>query len=237
MKVLVYGIEKNIIEAERKAKYLIDTAKCFDINFEFVGIGHEYTGFKNRLYLLQDYLKKIDSNEIVLIMDGYDTLFCNKIFEAEKIFLEKKTKIFISAEKIFTYQYGTHRDKYDIINSPYRYVNAGTYMGYNEYIQKMINSMLVCPSGATIDQGLMGIWVYENFENEELVKLDTNCEIFWVASGDWHDMKNLDTVYNINTKTYPIIVHNTGNSDKTLYETYEHIYNTIINNHIFIKNK
>jgi hypothetical protein len=235
MKILVWGIEQELQTAKIKANYLLDTAYHFDVNVELIGIGHTFTTFTDRLYILQDYLKNTNPEEIVLVMDGYDTLFNNTLNYVLNQFKSKNTKILISAEKIFTYQWGIFQDKFDNISSDYKYVNAGTYMGYAGDLKIMVDELFdinqIHPT--QIDQGLLGVWVYNNFENKEKVQLDTNCEVFWVTSGDVESLKynqlNNDRLVNPTTKTFPFIIHTPGMSDSYINESFKSAYNNIYN--------
>jgi hypothetical protein len=232
MKILVWAIEQGLETAKNKAAYLLDTSKYFGIDVELLGIGHTFTNFRDRLHILQDYLKTANPEEIILIMDGYDTLFNNKLEIALNNFLSKNTRILISAERIFTYQYPMFLDNYDEIKSPYRYVNAGTYMGYAGDLFKMLNELFEIPHDA-IDQGLIGAWLYNKLNQPEKVQLDTNCDIFWVTSGDWNKLKEIaeieSPIKNPFTNTRPFIIHNTGNTDNSLRQSYESAYKTIMN--------
>lgn len=233
MKILVWGIEPDLQTVELKSKYLIDTANKFNIPIKFLGVGHTYSGFRNRLFILIDYLKTIDPETILLVMDGYDTLFNTPPDQILDIFKSKNTRILFSTEKLYTYQYGQFQHKYDQIESKYRYINAGTYMGYaGDLLQMLIELFDPSIIPADIDQGLMGIWIYNNFENPFKVQLDTNCEIFWVTSGDWFELKGIANdgkeIINPYTNTKPFIIHNTGNSAPIQYETYEAVYKNIM---------
>lgn len=233
MKILVWGIESDLKTAETKAEYLLNTAKHFNIDVDIIGIGYKFTNFTNRLYILQDYLKDTNPKEIILVMDGYDTLFNNTLEYTLKQFKEKNTKILISAEKFYTYQWDKFKHKFETINSDYKYVNAGTYMGYASDLKLMVNELfeIYKEYPTNIDQGLIGVWAYNNFENKEKVQLDTNCEIFWVTSGDWDLIKNIaenKDIINPLTNSKPFIIHNTGNGDPNLYESYKSAYKNII---------
>ena len=233
MKILVWGIELDLKTAETKAKYLLNTAKHFNIDVDIIGIGYKFTNFTNRLYILQDYLKDTNPKEIILVMDGYDTLFNNTLEYALERFQEKNTRILISSEKFFTYQWGKFKHKFDTINSDYKYVNAGTYMGYASDLKLMVDELfeIYKEYPTNIDQGLIGVWAYNNFENKEKVQLDTNCEIFWVTSGDWDLIKNVaenKDIINPLTNSKSFIIHNTGNGDPNLYESYKSAYKNII---------
>ena len=236
MRILVWGIESDLKTAEIKSEYLLNTAKCFGVHVELIGIGHTFTNFTNRLYILQDYLKDINPEEVILIMDGYDTLFNNTVEYTLSQFYQKNTKILISSEKLFTYQWGKFQHKFDTINSDYKYVNAGTFMGYAGDLKIMVDELFeiykLYPTD--IDQGLLGVWVYNNFEDNKKVQLDTNCDVFWVTSKDWDVLKNIDIEENISnpsTNSKPFVIHNTGNGDPNLYESYKNAYNKIISNY------
>ena len=165
-------------------------------------------------------------------MDAYDTLFNSTSEVIFNKFKSKNTRILISAEKMYTYQYHQFMHKYDTIESEYRYVNAGTYMGYAGDVLKMVNELFEIPFDSQIDQGLMGVWLYDNFENTEKVQLDTNCDVFWITSGDYFELKDIaeagSELINPYTNTKPSIIHNTGNAAPVHYETYIAVYKNIM---------
>ena len=232
MRILVWGIEQDLKVAVDKASYLLDTANHFNIDVELVGIGHTFTTFKDRLYLLQDYLTDIDPNEVILVMDGYDTLFNSDIESALNAFLSKNTRILISAERMFTYQYPMYLDKYNEIESDYRYINAGTFIGYASDINQMLTELFELPLISQIDQGLMGAWLYNILDQPTKAQLDINCDIFWVTSGDWDKLKEIaegkNPIKNPFTNTRPFVIHNTGNADTNLRQSYEAAYKNIV---------
>lgn len=232
MRILVWGIEQDLKVAVDKASYLLDTSNHFNIDIELIGIGHTFTTFKDRLYLLQNYLTDVDPNEIILVMDGYDTLFNNNIEYAIDTFIFKNTRILISAERMFTYQYPIYLDNYNKIESDYRYVNAGTFMGYASDINQMLTELFELPLSSEIDQGLMGAWLHGILNQPTKVQLDTNCDVFWVTSGDWNKLKEIaetdDVIKNPFTDTRPFVIHNTGNADANLRQSYEAAYKNIV---------
>jgi len=231
MKILVWGIEDTLTTAETKASCLMDTARTFGVHVKFIGIGETFIGFRERLPILQNYLRTVDPEEIIIVMDGYDTLFNNRLGVALDKFISKNTRILISAEKSFTYQYPMYFEKYEQIKSPYRFVNAGTYMGYAGDILSMLDNMFEVPYDG-IDQGMIGAWLYDKLDQPEKVQLDTNCDVFWVTSGDWTELKIIaeeqPEIANPTTKTKPFIIHNTGNADPNLNKTYKAAYKNIM---------
>ena len=105
-------------------------------------------------------------------------------------------------------------------------------MGYAGDVLKMVNELFEVPFDSQIDQGLMGVWLYDNFENTEKVQLDTNCDVFWITSGDYFELKDIaetgNELINPYTNTKPSIIHNTGNAAPVHYETYIAVYKNIM---------
>lgn len=238
LNVLAWAMEDNLEIAREKSKFLLETAKIHNVNINFVGIGETFNprDTRSRLKILQDVLRKnYKYQDIVLVMDGYDTLVNNNVNYTLEKFLQADTRILISAEQIFTYQYGNYQSKFETISSPYKYVNAGTYMGYAGDMIQMIDEMLSIPApyNSEIDQGLLGVWAFNNFENDKRMKMDINCEVFWVTSKDWHLLKNTaeqttsQIIKNSNTDTQPFVIHNVGNSDPYHYQAFLETYKKI----------
>jgi hypothetical protein len=238
LKILVWAFEETQDIAREKAKYLLDTASKYNIEVEFIGIGQVFNprNTRERLILLQQQLRTLyNSEDIVLVMDGYDTLFNNTPTVALTNFIKKDTRVLISAEQIFTYQYSQFQEKYEKINSPYKYVNAGTYMGYANSLISMIDELLEIPApfDSNIDQGLLGVWVHNNIENTYKVQMDTNCDVFWVTCKDWQLLGDLargsnSVLVNPKTNTQAFIIHNAGNGAPEHYRSYEQAYLAIM---------
>lgn len=238
LNVLVWAMEPSEEIAREKAKMLLDTAKLYNINVNFIGIGHSFDSkdTRSRLAILQEVLRsKYTADSIVLVMDGYDTLFNNTAEHALEAFLHKHTKMLISAEQIFTYQYAAFQENFEKIDSVYRYVNAGTYMGYAHHIANVIDELFSIPHphNSNIDQGLLGAWVHENINHDYNVKLDTDCDVFWVTSKEWNVLGEVSSnttnkqIINPRTTTQPFVIHNAGNGEPTHFASYKKAHSTI----------
>jgi hypothetical protein len=234
VKVIAWAIDESKENAELLSKYMFDTSKKHNVDIELIGIGQKYQNLKHKLYVLQDYLKTQNPKTLIICLDAYDTLINNNLVEAVNKFKEKNTKILISAEKIFTYQWERFKDKFDSINSIYKYVNSGTYIGCVEDLKQMLDEVLELGNTheTNIDQGLVGIWVYNNLDKPEVVQLDTNCDLIWVTSGDIENLKynqlNDNKLVNPITKTSPFIIHTPGMSDGYINESFKSACNNII---------
>jgi hypothetical protein len=218
LKILVWAINESRSKMEKMSAQLIETAQLFNIDIELFGIGKKHTEHKQRIWLLHEYLQDIHPETIILCMDGADTLFNDTSEKLLQKFLKFQTRILISAEKDFTYQHFHFKDKFDAIKSDYRYVNAGTFMGYAGDLLAMLTEIITLDEKFpnTNDQKLLGIWAYQYLHQPEIIQLDTNSEVFWVTTHDWYQLEAVaqtrDKIINPNTNTQPIIIHCVGNN-------------------------
>lgn len=223
--------EKN----KDKFNDLIDTARVNDVEIELIGKSLDFVNLKQKLFVLSDWIEECPSDEIVVCLDGFDVMVNRRLDGLEEYFNSLNTKVLISSEKTFTYQYGRYLDKFEAIESPYRYINSGTYMGTRDGLKEMLDKVLLYGEldETTIDQGLVGMWVYENLDNPEIVKMDTECEVFWVLTDDWlslnESLQSSNEIINNHTGTYPYFIHNVCNLTWPGKDVQNSAYNIIIN--------
>lgn len=237
MKILVWASTPNLELSKQKTKYLLDTANyyCNNVAIELMGIGYKYRFLKDKIYILKNHIEQFQDDELILCIDGFDTLINKNIEDLESIFYSFDTEIVISSEQFFTYQWSSYQDKFELIQSRYKYVNSGTIIGKVKHIKNMINEILIYPEFdmTEIDQGLVGIWVYKNIDDDKKVKIDSECKITWVTSKDLDILSNIvdeqSEIKNPYTNTIPFIIHNVGNASPYNNEIYIKTYNSIIN--------
>lgn len=236
VEIFLWGINENKKLIQDMCRDSVNTAKFYDIPTNFMGLGIAFTEHKQRVQILKNKLPTLDRDAVVVLMDGADTLFNDNKETLLRKFKEKNTRILISAERGFTYQYNDFKDKFDDKNSncEYKYVNAGTFMGYAGDILNMVNDLIELDKRRSAnDQGLLGMWVHENMDNADLVKMDVNCDVFWVTTGDWGTIiderfSNNLVVTNPFTKTRPCVVHYTGKGDKHYVKGYNKLLKIIL---------
>lgn len=234
MKILSWASTPSIKLSKEKSKYLLETALHYNTPIELMGIGYNYRFLKDKIYILQQHIQDFDDDQLITCIDAFDTLINFNTDNLEEIFNSFNTEIVISSEQIFTYQWGHYKDKFDQIDSPYKYVNSGTIIGKVKHIKNMIKEILSYPELETtkIDQGLVGIWVYKNMDNPSKVKLDIKCKITWVVCGEWHLLKeiakNSNIIHHPNLDHIPPIIHVPGSQDKFNYSSYIKAYKNII---------
>jgi hypothetical protein len=229
--IYLWGISDNEEWIRDNCHWSLGTARKCGLNPQLAGIGYDVRHLERyphkalaRFYVLRDLLDSVSDSRIVLIMDGFDTLFAGSAQQIAAAFRRQKTQILVSAERSFTYQWHEYRDKYDSLSSPYRYPAAGTIIGYAGALRHLTNtciSYIKQGFGHGNDMGLLGKYIYENFETPSFVHLDTNCELFWVTTLDTEVFRR-SPLFNPYTKTRPIILHVIGGGREN-----QHIYRKI----------
>ena len=148
VKILIWAINESRSKMETMCASLMETASLFGYEAELLGVGHTFTAHKQRLWILKDRLQKMPPSTLVVCMDGSDTLFNDYPEVLIEKFESYQTQILLSAERAYTYQYPRFRDRFDEIESPYRYVNAGTFMGYSKDLLQLLDMANLNNEGA-----------------------------------------------------------------------------------------
>ena len=235
LKTLIWAINESRELMETMCAGSLQTAGIFGHNPELFGVGHKHTTHKARIWLLHKYLQSIDPQTIVVCMDGSDTLFNDTPEVLVRKFLQKKTRILVSAERDFCYQYGQFRGKFDALGGNYRYVNAGTFMGYAGNLFLMLEEMIELDQRfpKANDQGLLGIWVHQHLEAPEIVQLDRHCDVFWVTTHDWPALKAVaetqPLIVHPTTHSKPVIIHSVGNNYPPHRAAYDAAFQHLVN--------
>lgn len=244
LRIFIWAINKSRALMEHQCEKILKTAEVHGVDVELLGIGHEFVSHDQRMEILRDALKEMGEperkNTIVVAMDGSDTLINGSSEVIIKKFKRMNTEVLISAEKAYTWQYVGYQQKFDQIltSYPYRYVNAGTFMGYGSSLLNLMNELLHMKAGewrSVNDQGLLGAWAYHNMDNEHLMKMDLNCDVFWVTCNDWDNLEKASMqadkfIQNNMTGTRPPIIHLTCIGSPQVAEVYDRAYKSILSN-------
>lgn len=245
LRIFIWAINKSRSLMEHQCARMLKTAEFHGVHVELLGVGHEFISHSQRMEILRDALLEMGEQErqetIVVAMDGSDTLINGPGKMIIERFRRLNTRVLLSAEKAYTYQYFEYQPKFDRIATPYpyRYVNAGTFMGYGSSLLDLMNEMLHMKSTSwpnANDQGLLGIWAHQNLENSQLMKMDLNCDIFWVTCNDWDHLKNASMladnfIQNTVTSTTPPLIHVTCLGSPQVEKVYDIACNSILSSH------
>jgi hypothetical protein len=162
--------------------------------------GKKYIGHFMKDTEMIDYCKKIDKNDIVIFLDGYDSLLVGDIDEACEIFKSLDTPMLISCDylnfcqalrnnPIFTYLY------YRVFfNKDNLYLNSGMYMGYAGAILNFLNEVRKDKKrrNSMSNQKAWIDFCLENESNSKYYKIDTKCDIFFNYLDLHCDINNME---------------------------------------------
>jgi len=242
LRIFIWAINKSRSFMEEKCEKLLKSAEVHGISVELLGIGHKFVSHSQRMAILRDTLEEMgeqERNETILVaMDGSDTLFNGPGDVIIERFKHMNTRVLVAAEKVYTHQYAEFKDRFDKNTTPYpyRYVNAGAFMGYGSSLLHLMKELLHMKSTKwrhANDQGLLGIWAYGHMESGILMKMDLNCEVFWVTCNDWDHLREASSraekfIRNQITNTVPPIIHLTCIGAPKVAEVYNRAYDAIL---------
>ena len=69
--------------------------------------------FQEKVIQLRDFFKKVSPDQIIIVMDSFDTLINGTSKEILRKFKKFKTRILFSAEKQFSWQYEHERHYFE----------------------------------------------------------------------------------------------------------------------------
>lgn len=113
----------------------------FNINIKVLGWDDEWVDFMQKIREVIKYLEKLDDNDVVVFLDGFDTLINRDGIDEIIPFLKNSNKkvIFSSHPTVF----GLEKIVFDKCVSNY-IANTGLYMGYAKYILILLKSTQLC---------------------------------------------------------------------------------------------
>jgi hypothetical protein len=133
-----------------------------------LGWGTKWNGFMGKCKEVLKYLENVPDDEVVMVVDGFDTIIKKDLSDVEHVFKRMNCKILLSkhngihkyiGEKIFT-------ECNNVI------ANAGLYMGYCGYVKFMLREIL--KSGEDDYQIAMNMVC----NKVSFIRIDTDCIIF-----------------------------------------------------------
>lgn len=212
---------------KKEMKYAMISSVINKIEVNVIGLGKPWNwDFLNKIYWISECLEKYEKSEdILLFLDSYDTFYLSNLDKIKEKFLKTDSKILFSAEACYSHQLEEDKLFYDNIsyNFRYKYLNTGCCVGfgkelfifYKGLLEKVEKDKLFMeeirklkPHNHGIDQTIISHYIAQNYNNYK-VKLDYNCDVFYVACCDWHQIENyVDKDMKIKeTNSYPCVFH------------------------------
>ena len=120
--------------------YPILQKSCEDrgVNLEVLGWGLRWQGLTWKLKLMNEYIQTLDDNEIVMFIDGFDTIILQDLSYIETCFRSCDTSIVFSSEKENPSTIGAYIQRK--MFGPVRgniYINTGMYVGYAHALKQL----------------------------------------------------------------------------------------------------
>ena len=235
----VKGFKHIVVTNQPNHKNLINLSNSVGGGITLLNTGPQKYHHSLKLKFVYDFVKTVDSNEIILTTDGFDVIMINSYTNIINKFIQitnnTSTRIIISAEK-GNWPEGANDDNIFINkNDIFPYPNGGGYIGYAGDLKKIFE-ISDCPYGMD-DQLWLCNRYRDTMNNKTLpqIKLDSQNEIFISMHLTFEDeLINYDNIFkHKNTFGNPKIVH--FNGDKKPFDKYYKqlskrfkIYNKII---------
>jgi hypothetical protein len=160
-------------------QYLEDSIKKNNGELIILGYGQKWEGFNWRNKLMIDFLEKINPDDIVCFIDGYDVLCLRDLNLLKDKFIEiynrEKCKIIVGFEQHIT-MYNKYLSRYIFGTCKDNSINAGTYIGYSKDLVDILKKIITKnPDNDADDQSLLT--KYCNYYIND-VYLDLKNELF-----------------------------------------------------------
>ena len=213
-----------ITYATRKEQYydaLEQSCKKFNYDLITLGLGNKWNGMGDKILNINNYLKvQDDQEEIIIIVDAYDVIFCrnseemiNHLPENEVLFNSESLSKSYLINKNYQKFYGDI-DMYT--TNKYNKLNAGCIIGKIKLISEIYSIIEkeynIKEKKLSSDQQAIYLLSREK-KIPDFVKLDYKNEIFTVLTGYNNDIiEKGNKIYNNYTKTYPFLIHGAGNN-------------------------
>lgn len=108
----------------------------YGVKIEVLGFGKPWKGFMDKLINIRNYLDTVSDDEIVIILDGFDTKINKDPADVESIFRKMDCKVLLSREIpnfVSKIMFGVCKNN--------ETANAGMYMGYCKYLKILLDQV------------------------------------------------------------------------------------------------
>jgi hypothetical protein len=189
MKIPTLKIITVATSEEGYLRVLRHQLKKSNINHKILGYEQKWGGWVWRTNLLLNYLKSIDPNDIVMVIDGYDVLMVGNEKDIIKKYLDFKTDIVfgvhLSESQSFSpfVEYISHPIAQTYFNTYEKHMkNGGSFMGSSKSLITVYERILKYSqdTNTTDDQLALNNILLDDIDH----KLDTKSQIFWIWDPD-----------------------------------------------------
>jgi len=113
-------------------------AKEKGLNLVKLGMGKEYTGHFMKDLEMKEYLKTVNENDIVIFVDGFDSLMLGDVDEVIDKFKKMDGKLVLSVENVGFLSF-IHAAIFERVLG--KYINTGLYMGEAKFLLNFLEDI------------------------------------------------------------------------------------------------
>ena len=251
----IIAVSPSDVYDTEKMKYLLYSSKMNNFNIEIIGLNKQFI-FLSKILWFKEYLEKLPVaiNPIICFTDAYDVFYVDSLDIIKYKFLSFGSDIVWSVERWYSHQLKIDKQFYDDLGkSDYKYINTGTFIGFKNSLLKLLNDIVLSikdngflkelsdegweVDSDYVDQTIISHHLAKNW-NKYNIRLDYECDIFYIPCGDWDDIdKYIDMeLKNTITGKKPSVIHVCWKSKyehiliKLFNYKYKYIENTIFKN-------
>jgi GR25 family glycosyltransferase involved in LPS biosynthesis len=199
----------------KKIKYLSLSSTFFNISYNNLGEGIEWTGGDmnhpgggQKINLVKLALDALPENDIVLFVDGYDVFLNETSDTIKKRFIEMRGDIVIATEKT-CWPDKSLSQFFTESHTDYKYPNSGLYIGYVSALKKLFDKTI---EDKEDDQLYLQKQILKSKLDDANIVLDYENYLFQCLADSFSDVQinKSKQLVNTNTKCCPCIVHANG---------------------------
>jgi len=205
-----------VTESKYYFPYLKESCKLNGIELVVLGYGEKWKGFNWRSKLIINFMSKLNRDDIVCVIDGYDVLCTRNLLELPNVFknIHKKTgcKMIVGHDKILK-NFSSIYVKYFFGTCKNISINIGTYIGYSLDVIDILNKIQIMNSKDNADDQVL-ITKYCNIYPDEIY-IDTDNQIFLAIDSPLNkitDFINLDNNIVSYNGNIPFFIHGPGST-------------------------
>ena len=209
---------------------LKQSAEYYGIDLNVIGLDSSWTdgdvgrlehpGGGQKINILKKELQKLDDDDLILFVDGYDVIFLTGTEEIEQkwnnLTIDPLVKVIFGSEKAI-WPDPSIADKFPESESEYRFLNSGNFMGKVKDLKKITEEEIS-------DSGDDQLYYQHKFLSKKYgIQLDYKAEIFQCIAGctDWPNIKDelaikKDRITNVPHSTEPCVFHGNGSKSEKI---------------------
>ena len=140
------------------------------------GWGATWNGFMDKFRFMVDFLSQQNPNDIVIFVDGFDTIIKGTKEEAVKRFKKIDCKMLLSAATLESTYPKLIRSR--VFGTPGSVANSGLYMGYAGFMKEVLEQSTRLSHDEDDQKALNMILQMESYQGKGQIKVDTERHIF-----------------------------------------------------------